>query len=87
MKQTYKPAGIQSSLLDGCIGFNWYYAIGMYNYTHDTWYKTGPPGAKSPEKISSLWVRVPLYFGILKTICSSKRFTKSFFFMCITLAS
>ena len=87
MKQTSKPGGIQSSLLDGNKGADWFYAIGMYNYTHDSWYKNGPPGAGSAEKTVSLWTRVPLYFGIHRTCCRTKNYLRSVLFICVALAS
>ena len=73
-----------STLLDGNIGSSiFYYAVGMYNSTQGSWYSSGIPGAKDAEKRVTLWVRVPNYFGNVKTICSSKSSNHWLFFMLV----
>ena len=56
---TIKRGNVISTFLDGNPGqSSWHYAVGMYTYTDDGWYKKGIPGANGAEKRVTLWVRI-----------------------------
>ena len=83
VRQVYKIAGCNNSLLDGnSKSGGWYYAVCMYRNAETNWRDKGIPGANGLEKFMSLWVRVPI---ITKSI--SREVNPMFFFFIITLCS